>query len=83
MIKPYEPKLAPGQVIRVDGWVMLKGVEAGLYRIKSVSDIHGNRVYDITRKRGDRIIARHYVTSVDPWVRDNPDDPDLNKITRV
>jgi hypothetical protein len=50
-----------GQVIRVHGFVMLKGLEQGLYKVLSQDAIS----YTFAKNRGTKAICRHYKTSVD------------------
>jgi hypothetical protein len=50
-----------GQVIRVHGWIMLKGLEQGLYKIISQDDFS----YTFAKHRGSKAICRHYKSSVD------------------
>jgi hypothetical protein len=53
-----------GQVIRVHGFVMLKGLEQGLYKVLSQDAIS----YTFAKHRGSKAICRHYKTSVDAKV---------------
>lgn len=75
----YLPKLIPGTVITVHGWVMLGDLDEGHYRIKKIAAPHGITIYCFTKPRGNKVIARHYATIVDTWLR-NDTNSDLNKI---
>ncbi len=50
-----------GQVIRIHGFVMLKGLEQGLYKVLSEDAIS----YTFAKHRGNKAICRHYKSSVD------------------
>jgi hypothetical protein len=50
-----------GTVIKVHGWVMLKGLEEGMYRIISQDNIS----YTFAKPKGTKAICRHYKSSVD------------------
>lgn len=63
---PGGTRLNPGDCIRVHGWVMLAGLDAGDYRVASVSDYHGKPAYSFTKPRGHKTVVRHYAANVDP-----------------
>ena len=69
MIEPYKPKLQVGSVIRVVGWVMLEGLEEGEYKVAGVENHYGSACYRFTRKRGKRVVAVHFASTVDGWIR--------------
>lgn len=75
-------KLRLGDVVRVDGWVMLKGLEAGSYRVCAVGAIAGRVAYSFSRAKGRLVKAKHYADAVDAWVRPG-DSEDLNKIVVI
>lgn len=75
------PQLATGDLIEVHGWVMLRKVEPGRYRV-TVGDYHGTPIYSFTKPRGRKVIISHYCDDVDCWLRDKP-TTDHNKISRV
>lgn len=71
-------KLKVGSVILIHGWVMLAGLEDGKkYRVQSIPDYYGTPTYQFTKAKGKKVMARHYITSVDLMI-DN--STDLNRI---
>jgi predicted double-glycine peptidase len=73
---PKEAAKIPDQaLVRVDGFVMLKGLDEGTYRVQD----RGDGTYQFYKPRGKRPLARHYTTSVDISVRPEG-HRDLNKI---
>lgn len=63
-------KLNIGSLILVHGWVMLKGLEANQkYRVQSIPDYKGSATYEFTKPKGSKVVCRHYVYDVDPWIR--------------
>jgi hypothetical protein len=78
------PKLNVGDIIEVQGFVMLNKLEPGRYRVKSIVRRHqGIDAYFFTRPRGKKVVVGHYVDNVDPWLRPSVSDPDLNKIVKI
>lgn len=75
-------KLTSGAIIRVDGWVLLKSIDAGLWQVKKITQVHGRAVYWLGRPKSAKAKIGHYAESVDCWVRPEGDE-DLNKITLV
>lgn len=75
-------KLKVGDVVEVSGWVMLKNIDPGRYRVKKITAHYGHDVYDFAKPKGSKTVARHLAENVDPWIRD-PGDPDNNKIVVV
>ena len=69
------PKLKQGDMVRVDGWIMLKGLPAGKYRVKKVDE----KSYWFSKPRGTNTVARHLIDHIDAKVRE-PSNNDLNKI---
>lgn len=53
-----------GTIIRIHGWIMLKGLENGIYKITS----QDNFSYTFSKAKGSKAICRHYKTSVDSKV---------------
>jgi hypothetical protein len=74
-----ETKLQAGSRIRVHGWVMMKGLDAGEYLVKSVGQHYGNLTYAFVKPRGKRVVAVHFATDVDAWIRPES-HPDQNRI---
>lgn len=72
-------KLQAENRIRVHGWVMLAGLEDGEYTVKAVNSYNGQPSYCFRKPRGKRIVARHFASSVDAWIRP-AGHPDLNRI---
>jgi len=72
-------KLSVGSIVEVHGWVMLGGLSPGKYRIKKIDIVSGHEVYNFCKPLGSKVLARHYVSSVDAWVRD-VNSEDLNKV---
>jgi hypothetical protein len=75
-------KLAIGSIIRIDGWVMLSGLDYGLYRVASVGTQYGRDTYSFARPNGRKILARHYADGVDYSIKPHSDS-DLNKIVVI
>lgn len=74
-------KLKADDIIRVQGFVMLAGLEeSGRYRVKAITPYYGNPTYSFASPNGRKTIIRHLASSVDVWVSDES-NPDLNKIT--
>jgi len=71
-------KLKVNDVILVHGWIMLKGLENGQkYKVQSMPNYHNTPTYQFTKAKGKKVVARHIVNNVDPWVN-NPQN--LNQI---
>ena len=76
-------KLQVGDIVKVEGFVMLRGVNDGaVLRVCQVGKAHGLDTYTFCRPRGRRAVAAHYADSVDMWVKP-ASHPDLNKIILV
>jgi len=52
--------LKSGSLIQVHGWVMLKGLNQGLYRVLCQDEIS----YTFAKRNGKKPICRHYKDSV-------------------
>ena len=50
-----------GTIIKVHGWIMLKGLENGIYKITSQDDFS----YTFSKPKGKKAICRHYKSSID------------------
>ena len=72
-------RLRRGDIIRVVGFVMLAGLDEGVYIVSQVGEAWGHATYTFKRARGAKAVVAHYASSVDPWVT-SEDDPNLNKI---
>jgi hypothetical protein len=73
-------KLNVGDVILVHGHPFLSDLEDGQkYRVKNMIPYHGNQTYQFAKPKGNKVVARHYTTSVDAWIREK-NHPDLNRI---
>ena len=72
-------KLSVGSIVEVHGFVMLAGLDPGKYRVKKIDTFYGIKTYNFCKPLGSKVLARHAVGSVDPWVRDK-DSEDLNKV---
>ena len=77
-----DTKLQDGDLIEVQGFVMLKGLDEGRYRVRMISGPSGVPVYDFRRPGGKKVLARHYASSVDISVK-TADDEQINKIVVV
>ena len=75
-------KLQVGDIIKVHGWCMLNKLGEGEYRVSKVCEEYGIPIYSFTKPKGIKVIIRHYVDNVDPWIRDDAGDYDLNKIVK-
>lgn len=49
-----------GTIIKIHGWIMLKGLEQGLYKILSQDEFS----YTFSKPKGNKPICRHYKSSV-------------------
>jgi hypothetical protein len=49
-----------GTVIKVHGWVMLKGLDSGMYKVISQDDYS----YTFAKPKGTKAICRHYKSDV-------------------
>jgi hypothetical protein len=67
-------KLKLNDKVHVHGWVMLKGME-GILKVSKIDDIS----YWFTKPNGKKILCRHYINSVDLWVK----NVDNNRIELV
>lgn len=76
-------KLNQGDIIEVFGWVMLKGIATGKYKILKVRQVNGQDVYDFARPHGRKPLISHYAKDVDPWLRDSYYHPDINRIVKL
>lgn len=73
-------KLQVGQIIQVQGFVMLKNLNDGDHFVVSkIDDHYGFPCYNFRRPNGKKIISRHLAGNVDLWVKPIL-DPDINKI---
>jgi hypothetical protein len=71
MAEQYKPKLKIGNVIRVIGWIMLKGLDDGQYKIVDLKYHFGHICYCFARKCGKKIIAIHFAADVDILIQSN------------
>ena len=69
-------KLKEGDTIMVHGWVMLKKLESGKWKVKKVEMRGTDAIYYFVRPRGKKVIA-FYSRQIDGCIRDNGD---LNRI---
>lgn len=75
-------KLKVGDVIEVQGWVMLEKMEGRLKVAKVYNHPGVGPAYTFTKPRGRKRIVSHSAYSVDSWV--NPaEHPNLNKIVKI
>jgi len=73
-------KLKVGTIILIHGWIMTKGLDGGCkYRVESMPNYHGIPTYQFTKAKGKKVVARHYLSDIDAWIREK-DHPDLNRI---
>jgi hypothetical protein len=69
-------KLKEGDIIEVHGWVMLKGLTAGKWKVKEVKLYGGTMAYYFTKLRGKKVLG-FYWHQIDGCIRDTED---LNRI---
>lgn len=62
-------ELKVGDTIKVFGWVMLRGLDEGTYRVSHITMLYGNPTYSFIRSGSRRIACRHYAADVDAWLR--------------
>ena len=72
-------KELPGIQIEVHGWVMLKKVPAGRYRILIARGQGNMPIFWFFRPKGKKAIIGHYADDVIVWTKP-ADHPNLNKI---
>ena len=75
-------KLKVGDVVEVFGYVMLKKIESGRYRVSKIETVNNQSVYSFTKPRGKKVLVRHYSDFFDTWVKES-DDSNLNKIVLI
>lgn len=74
-------KLKVGDIIQVHGYVMLAKLEGeNRYRVAKISEYGGAPTYAFSLPRGNKIIVRHYASSVDARISNREDE---NRITIV
>ena len=66
-------KLKEGDIIIVYGWVMLKGLTEGKWRVREVKPCNGITTYYFSRPRGNKNIVAFYYHQIDGCIRDNED----------
>lgn len=71
-----------GDVIQVEGFVMLKNIDDGCsYRLIGIREYNGNSVYDFAKgKRGRVRYVSHYCYEIDYWLNNNSDINYIKKI---
>lgn len=72
-------RLFVDDVIDVHGWVMMRNLTEGRYRVVAVDE--GMRSYTLQRTRGHRTLS-YYWSDIHCWLREEPTE-DLNYIERV
>jgi hypothetical protein len=73
-------KLNEGDIIQVNGWIMLSGLDSGKYKVHHLFKSHGDLAYAFVKyPRGKKQIG-HYVSSVDGKVENKAC---LNNITII
>jgi hypothetical protein len=65
-------KLKAGDIIEVHGWIMLKGLTEGKWKVKEVKPFGGTPAYYLTRPRGKKVIGFYY-HQIDGCIRDTED----------
>ena len=73
-----EPKIPSGSIIQVFGWIMMDGLYEGKFRAQNL----GDDTYQFYKPRGRKSVCRHYISSVDVWVKPSG-DPNWNRIEIV
>jgi hypothetical protein len=66
-------KLKAGDTIMVHGWVMLKGLKEGKWKVKEVKLYGSTPAYYLTRPKGKKVIAFYY-HQIDGAIRDTEDN---------
>ena len=69
----------PGIQVEVHGWVMLKKVPAGRYRMLLTKGNGNMEIFWFFRPKGKKCIIGHYADNVACWCKP-ADHPNLNKI---
>lgn len=77
-------KLHVDDIIEVQGFVMMQGLDPGLYRVKDITHTiyPENKVYNLCKPNGNKVLVRHFANSLDGWLK-KADNPDLNKIVWI
>lgn len=82
-MKKESCKLAVGDVIKVHGFVMLKGLDDGFrYEVEKLdmwTSISTTYTYTF-RRIGSKFRVRHFASSVDSWINETED---LNRIQHI
>lgn len=68
-------RIQHGAQVEVHGFVMLAKVPEGRYKVVNL----GDGTYQFYRPRGTKALVRHYISSVDAWIKPQGDE-DQNKI---
>ena len=69
MIPAATTKLKAGDRVRVHGFIMLKGLDAGNYRVAyQYNHVTYGPVYSFARPRGRRILCSFPACKIDPWL---------------
>ena len=66
--------LKQGQIIQVKGWIMLKGLDEGIYKVLNQDQYS----YTFAKHKGKKAICRHYKKDVDGRI--NLNDQESNCI---
>lgn len=67
-----------GDAILVNGFVMLKNLDAGAYVVCDIDNIS----YSFRKPKGTKVACRHYINSVDAKLKPNCKS-DINYIERI
>ena len=75
-------KLKEGDWVRVEGWVMLKGLDAGEYEVLKVFEENGKTVYRFRPKYSSSMErwVQHYAYDVRKWMENSSD---INRIVKL
>lgn len=76
----YRRVLNEGDIIEVQGYVMLYGLEGGRkYKVLRVLEYNRQPTYQFVTPRGVKVVVTHYAHEVDMWIKDH----DNNRIVII
>ena len=76
-------ELNVGDVIQVNGWVMLQGMEDGQkYKVARIQKSGFNNIYFFTKARGKKIVVGHSTSDIDMCINSQYGNNNIEIIKR-